>query len=75
MPTTVNSKIGEHDVVALTDTITKAENTGTWPAGTKGAVISDFGDHKMVDIANEQGETLDMPIIAVEKLELVSKHS
>jgi hypothetical protein len=75
MPITVKSKIGEHDVIALTDTVARAESTGTWPAGTKGAVISDFGDHKMVDIANEQGETLDMPIIAVEKLELVSKHS
>jgi len=38
-------------------------------------VISDYGDHKMIDIANERGETLDMPVVPVEKLRLVAKHS
>jgi hypothetical protein len=75
MATTVKQTIGEHDVVAFTETVAKAESTGTWPAGTIGAVISDFGEAKMIDISNEQGETLDMPTVPVEKLELVSKHS
>ena len=76
MATIVKHAIGEHDYVALTEAIDKDESVGIWPAGTKGTVISDYGDHKMIDIANELGETLDMPVVAVEKLELVAaKHS
>jgi Domain of unknown function (DUF4926) len=75
MAIAVKHRIGEHDVVAFTEAVEKAESAGTWPAGTKGAVISDFGDHKMIDVANDRGETLDMPIVPVEKLKLVSKHS
>jgi len=74
MATIVKHAIGEHDVVAFTEPIAKAESTGIWPAGTKGAVISDYGDHKLIDISNEQGETLDMPTVPVEKLALISKH-
>jgi hypothetical protein len=74
--TTVEPAIGEHDVVALLDAVDKDEcGPGKWPAGTEAAVISDYGDHKMLDIANELGETLDMPTVAVEKLKLVAKHS
>lgn len=75
MATIVKHAIGEHDYVALTETIDKAESAGTWPAGTRGTVISDYGDHKMIDISNDLGETLDMPVVPVEKLELISKHS
>jgi hypothetical protein len=72
---TVKQAIDEHDFVALVEAVDKAESVGTWPAGTHGTVISDYGDHKMIDIANEHGETLDMPVVPVEKLRLVSKHS
>jgi hypothetical protein len=76
MTTVIKHAIGEHDYVALTEAIDKNESVGIWPAGTKGTVISDYGDHKMVDIVNELGETLDMPVVAVEKLKLVAaKHS
>jgi hypothetical protein len=75
MAVSVKHAIGEHDVVAFTEPIAKAESTGTWLAGTIGAVISDYGDHKLIDIVNEQGETLDMPTVPVEKLKLISKHS
>jgi hypothetical protein len=76
MATIVKHTIGEHDIVVLTDTIAKVESVGTWPAGTRGTGISDYGDHKMIDISNELGETLDMPIVAVEKLKLIAaKHS
>jgi hypothetical protein len=77
MATTVKQTIGEHDVVAFTEPIAKAEHTGTWPAGTTGAVVSDFGDHKMIEIvdAEHYGATLDMPIVPVEKLKLIEKHS
>jgi hypothetical protein len=73
MATTVKQTIGEHDVVAFTETVAKAESAGTWPAGTIGAVISDYGDHKLIDIVGDKGETLDMPTVPVEKLKLVKK--
>jgi hypothetical protein len=72
-PTTVRHAIGEHDYVALREAVDKVEcGPGKWPAGTKGTVISDYGDHKMLDISNELGETLDMPVVPVEKLELIA---
>ena len=75
MATTVKQTIGEHDYVELTEPVAKLEGTGSWPAGTRGAVISDFGSHKMLDISDEQGVPLDEPTVAVEKLKLIAKHS
>jgi hypothetical protein len=76
----VQHAIHENDVVAFTETIPKAESSGTWPAGTEGTVVSDFGDfgdHKMVEISDDEhyGATLDMPIVPVEKLKLITKYS
>ncbi len=65
---TVKQSIGEVDFVSFNEAI------GKWPAGTRGTVVIDFGDDKMVEIANERGETLDLPIVHVDKLELISKH-
>lgn len=85
MATTVKQTIGEHDYVELTKPVDKDETLtrdpgeprgiGQWPAGTRGTVISDFGDHKMLDISDEQGVPLDMPVVPVTKLKLISKHS
>ena len=61
-------EIGEVDVVSFTEPV------GDWPAGTTGAVVGDYGDDKMVEISNERGETLDLPVVSVEKLRLESKH-
>jgi len=71
----VKQAIGEVDVVSFTEAVEKVEGVGEWPAGTRGAVVHDFGDHKMVEIANEKGETLDLPVVSAEKLKLVAKHS
>ncbi len=73
--TTVKQAIGEIDVVAFTAEIEKDDGTGTWPAGTEGTVVSDYGDHKMVEIVGDSGETLDLVTVPVEHLELVEKHS
>jgi hypothetical protein len=77
MATRVKHTITEVDVVAFTEAIDKTDGTGTWPAGTIGAVVSDYGDHKEVEISDAEhyGATLDMPVVPVEKLKLVSKHS
>ncbi|HWY19529.1 MAG TPA: hypothetical protein VNY27_12575 [Solirubrobacteraceae bacterium] len=72
---TVKQAIGEIDVVAFTDPVDKDEGIGTWPAGTEGTVVHDFGDHKMIEISDDRGVTLDLPVVPVEKLELVEKHS
>ena len=65
---TVKQSIGEVDVVSF------AEAVNGWPAGTRGAVVHDFGAMKMVEVSNERGETLDLPVVSAEKLRLESKH-
>jgi hypothetical protein len=72
---TVKQAIGEIDVVAFVDDVDKAEGSGKWPAGTIGAVVSDYGDIKMVEITNDRGEALDFPLVLVEQLKLITKHS
>ncbi len=82
---TAQQAIYENDVVALTQAVDKDETLtqpadrvrgiGQWPPGTVGAVVSDFGDHKLVEIANDRGVALDFLTVPVEQLELVAKHS
>jgi hypothetical protein len=57
------------------EAIDKDEGTGRWPAGTRGTVVIDLGDHKMVEISNDRGETPDMPAVPAAKLDLIAKHS
>jgi Domain of unknown function (DUF4926) len=74
MPT-VKQAIGEVDVVAFERPIKKVDGVGNWPTGTIGAVVSDYGDVKEVEIVNDAGETLDLVMVPVEHLQLVEKHS
>jgi hypothetical protein len=80
MATHDEQTIGEIDVVAFTEAIAKtdwSDSTGAWPAGTTGTVVSDYGDHKEVEISDDAnyGATLDMPVVPVEKLKLIKKYS
>jgi hypothetical protein len=85
MATTVKQAIGEIDVVAFTKAVDKDETLtrtpdeerglGQWPMGTEGTVVSDYGDHKEVEIVNDAGETLDLVTVPVEKLKLITKYS
>jgi hypothetical protein len=59
----------------LTRTPDEDRGIGQWPAGTEGTVVSDYGDHKEVEIVNDAGETLDLVTVPVEHLELVTKYS
>ena len=82
---TVKHAIGEIDVVAFTQPVDKDETltqpassqrgVGKWPAGTTGTVVSDYGDHKMVEISDDRGVALDFVTVPVEQLKLVEKHS
>lgn len=65
---TVKQAIGEHDVIELLDPI------GGWPAGRIGAVVSDHGDSKLIEIADDRGITLDLVEVPEERLRLVAKH-
>jgi hypothetical protein len=67
----VGHLIAEHDVVSFREAI------GKWPGGTTGAVVSDYGDVKLVEIADDRGVALDF-VQAPEpqlKLKLIAKHS
>lgn len=72
---TVKQTIGEHDYVAFTEAVDKFESTGTWPTGTRGTVVDDYGDHKMVEILNNLGLTLDLLVVAEAKLKLIAKYT
>jgi hypothetical protein len=47
-------QITENDVVELTRAI------GRWPAGTRGAVVSDHGAWKLIEVSDDQGVMLDL---------------
>jgi len=71
---TVKQAIGEIDVVAFERPIKKTDKVGNWPTGTIGAVVSDYGEHKEVEIVGDAGETLDLVVVPVEQLKLIEKH-
>jgi hypothetical protein len=65
---TVKHAIGEHDVIELLD------HVDGWPAGKIGAVVSDYGAVKLVEIADERGVALDFVQVPEAGLRLVAKH-
>ena len=71
--TTIKQTIHEHDVVALVDSVEKTQDPGKWSAGTVGAVVSDYGNVKLVEIANDRGETLDLIQVREPRLRLIAK--
>lgn len=48
---------------------------GRWPAGIIGAVVSDYGDVKLVEISAQDGVALDFVQVPEAQLKLVAKHS
>jgi hypothetical protein len=72
---TVKQMIRENDVVELLDSVDKVEADGKWPAGTAGAVVSERGEWKLVEIADERGVTLDYVSVPEPRLKLVAEHS
>jgi hypothetical protein len=86
MATAVKQKIAENDYVELRKAVDKDEvltqppgpnrGVGQWPAGTKGTVVHDYGDHhKLVEISDDEGVALDFLTVPVEQLELIIKYS
>jgi hypothetical protein len=65
----ISQEIKEIDVVALTEPV------GHWPLGAEGTVVIDFGDDKMLEMAGDREDPLDLPIVPAVKLRLVEKYS
>jgi len=61
-------EIEEIDVVQLTEPV------GHWPAGAEGTVVMDFGEDKMLEMAAEREDPLDLPIVHRDKLRLIVKY-
>lgn len=68
---TVKHAIGEIDVVELREAVE------SWPAGTKGTVVGDHGDVKLIEISEDQppGQMLDLIYVGEPKLKLIAKYS
>ena len=63
----VDQGIKELDVVSFTEPV------GRWPIGTTGTVVMDLGRNKVVEVANEHGEALDLPTVPAAKLDLIAR--
>jgi hypothetical protein len=72
---TVKHAIHEHDVVALVQAVDRDEGVGRWPAGTTGTVVGERGEHKLVEISDDQGVMLDLVSQPESQLELVVRYS
>jgi hypothetical protein len=71
----VKQAIHENDYVELTRPVEKVDGTGQWPAGTRGTVVAEHDQHKMIEISDDRGVALDFISQAENQLKLVSKHS
>lgn len=77
MTTSVKQAIHENDVVELTEPVEKVEATGQWPAGTRGTVVAEHDQHKLIEISDDEhyGATLDMVSVTEDRLKLITKYS
>lgn len=66
---TVSTRIRENDVVELRKPV------GNWPAGRIGAVVSERGVSKLIEIADDRGQMLDLISVSESDLKLIEKHS
>jgi hypothetical protein len=68
--TIVKQAIRENDAVELVDAVGKVDTDGSWPAGTIGTVVSEHGEWKLIEIADERGVALDYVSVAANRLAL-----
>ena len=60
--------ITENDYVELTCPV------GKWAAGTRGTAVSDHGDSKLIEVADDLGQMLDLFEVPESKLRRISSH-
>jgi hypothetical protein len=77
MATSVKQAIHENDVVELTRPVAKTQESGDWPAGTSGTVVSEHDQHKLIEISDDDnyGQTLDYISETEDRLKLITKYS
>jgi hypothetical protein len=77
MATSVKQAIHENDHVELLDPVDKTQEAGQWPAGTRGTVISEHDQHKLIEISDHDnyGQMLDMVSVTEDRLKLITKYS
>jgi hypothetical protein len=64
----IRQEIEEIDVVVLTEPV------GHWPVGAEGTVVMDFGEEKLLEMAGEVEDPLDLPVVHRDKLRLIEKY-
>jgi hypothetical protein len=60
---TLSQEIHENDIVQL------RQQVGPWPAGREGMVVAKKGSLKLVEIADDQGATLDFISVPTDELQ------
>jgi hypothetical protein len=75
--TTVKQTIRENDAVKLLEAVDAVDADGTWQPGTIGTVVSERGEWKLVEIAEDRppGQTLDLISVNETQLELLAKYT
>jgi hypothetical protein len=73
----VKQAIHENDIVELTRPVDKTQEAGQWPAGTRGTVVAEHDQHKLIEISDDDnyGQMLDMVSQTEDQLELITKYS
>ncbi len=71
----VKQAIHENDVVELTQPVAKTQEVGQWPAETRGTVVSEHDQHKLIEISDDRGVALDYISETEDRLKLLSKYS
>lgn len=61
----INTRIKENDAVELRKPV------GKWPAGRLGAVVFEMGPSKLIEIADDNGQMLDLISVPERDLELI----
>ena len=77
MATTVKQAIHENAYVELIDPVDKPQAAGQWHAGTRGTVVSEHDQHKLIEISDHDnyGQMLDLVSVTEDRLKLITKYS
>ncbi len=71
----VKQAIHENDYVELIDAVQKTQEAGQWPAGTRGTVVDEHDQHKLLEISDNDGQMLDLISQTEDRLKLITKYS
>ncbi|MFZ2050429.1 MAG: hypothetical protein WAU69_05795 [Solirubrobacteraceae bacterium] len=79
--TSINGRIAEMAEPDLNPTpedelaiVALAEDFGGWPAGTEGTLVRTYPGEASVEIMDDEGRTLDAPIVPYTLLRVVERH-